>query len=174
MKAILRKSMIGLLTVFMAAMFLPSNASSGKREGRHGGYSRGNYHYSHNRPYHRYPHGSYHYWPSYSFFFGSPFYPGWYNSWYYGYPAYTPESILVYKEDPGQYGLLRVDIRPPQTEIFVDGRFLGTAEFLRERATSLMIGTHQLQLKLGPYSRYYPIQVDPNSTAAFSKDLSAE
>jgi hypothetical protein len=82
--------------------------------------------------------------------------------------------VLVYREDPALYGLLRLDIRPPETEIFIDGKFLGTGEHLRERATSLKIGEHRLQLKLGGYSSFYPIHITPDRISTFSKDVSAE
>jgi hypothetical protein len=123
------------------------------------------YHYYRNR------YVSYRYHRHYGF--GFLLFPGGYGPYGY-YPYRTQASRLVYKEDPAQFGLLKLEVQPAETEIFLNGDYLGRAEALREIAQSVRVGEQQLELRLGPLSRYYRVYVNPGSTSYFAMDLSAE
>lgn len=119
-------------------------------------------------------------------YYGYLIYPGFYHygfpgfywdSYYpyvptYSYPVY--ESTMVYKEDPVDYGLLRLFVQPEDTEIFVDGEFLGLARDVTDRAFSVQPGEHRVELRSGGFSRYFDVYVSPGATTFFGKDLTLE
>jgi hypothetical protein len=132
--------------------------------------SKSRHHYAHRDYYHR--HGRVHHGFRHHRAFGYFLYPGFVHRGYY--PYRTQESVLAYKEDQRQYGLLKFDVQPPETEIFVNGQYIGKAEDLRDLARSVKLGGQQIHLKLGPDSEQYPIYVSPSSTTYFVKDLSSQ
>jgi len=89
------------------------------------------------------------------------FYGPWYGSPYWGYPPY------YYGAPYGQFGSLRLQVEPRQTEVFLDGYYAGTVDdfdgiFQRLHAEP---GEHELELYLQGYrSVRQKIYVQPGAT----------
>jgi len=89
------------------------------------------------------------------------FYDPWYGYPYWGYPPY------YYGGPYGQFGSLRIQVEPRQTEVFLDGYYAGTVDdfdgiFQRLHAEP---GEHELELYLPGYrSVRQRIYVQPGAT----------
>ena len=100
----------------------PHNPSGGGHGGRHGGSWYGGGYY----PY--YPYYGYPYYPYFGLYWGWGW-GSWWNSPYYGYAPYGGYGPDYRSYDRyGAAGALDVDVSPGKTEVWVDGRYFGTAD----------------------------------------------
>lgn len=87
----------------------------------HGGYY-GGYHGGYYSPYHRYYWGPYLGWGWWGWWPGD----GYYGYWGYNYPRYYGDRYDRYGRTTA--GALDVDVSPGKTEVWIDGRYVGTAD----------------------------------------------
>jgi PEGA domain len=91
------------------------------------------------------------YYPSFGFYYGSPFYSG-YSS--YGYPYYAPYAPYAsYGGVPRPWAELRIEVKPRQAKVFVDGYYAGVVDdydgtFQR---LNLAPGSHSVSVYLEGY-----------------------
>lgn len=89
------------------------------------------------------------------------FYDPWYGFPYWGYPPY------YYGAPYGQYGSLRLQVEPRQTEVFLDGYYAGTVDDFDGMFQRLNVepGDHELELYLEGYrSVRQKVYVQPGAT----------
>jgi hypothetical protein len=119
----------------------------------------------HNRFFHR------HFFHDHLFFsfllFPSFYYPSTFD---YPYPYPYPDPAAAYPEEPLNYGLLSLEILPPEAELFVDGQYVGVAGDLTGKPVPAPVGDHVLEVRIGSYSSFHTLYVGPGSTTYFSKD----
>jgi hypothetical protein len=121
----------------------PSGSSHGWSHsgGSHSGGFTNNHSYSHNRSYYNYHHGSnwgYHpyryrgYYPFYSWGY-YPFYSwGYYPFYSWGYYPFYSSNYYYYPRYYGYgyyaYGHVRIEVKPKQAKVYVDGGYMGTVD----------------------------------------------
>lgn len=157
MRGYVRISVIGLLAIIIVAFVVTPDAISWRGYHHH--------HFRYGRHHYHHGHGGY-------FSLSFPIYGGYYAPGYY--PYCYPESVLVYKELPQENALLRLDIQPPEAEVYLDGKYLGRAHSLLDKSIPVRAGIHQVQLTIDGYSRYYRLNPTPGSTVYFTKNMLAE
>jgi hypothetical protein len=137
-----RFAVLTVLCFVAAGLFLPSDAAAQRRAVYHSGV-RGAVVVG--SPYY-YPH---YYYPRFyaPFYYYDPFFWGWGGYGYWQYPPYYW---------PGSYdltGAARIQVTPKQTQIFVDGYFVGTADKFDGTFERLRVeaGEHELEFYLEGY-----------------------
>lgn len=104
-------------------------------------------------------------------FAAGPYWGGpYYDPWYYG-PSYGP---YPYYYAPPDYGYLRTKIEPKEAEVWVDGRFFGTADQWDGwfKNLKLPLGLHTAQFKLRGYQSYtISFNMTPGDTTTVEHEL---
>jgi len=77
----------------------------------------------------------------------------------------------VYADIPVTTSVLKLDVQPPETAVFLDGEYLGLAHSLWERAISAEAGEHLLQLTLDNFTAHFTVHVGPGAITYFSRNL---
>jgi hypothetical protein len=69
---------------------------------------------------------------------------------------------------------LRIFVAPLQTEIYLDGRYIGRAEEFRDGWVQLAVspGTHTVELRFGTVTHTHGINMEPGTTAVVNDRLS--
>lgn len=129
--------------------------------------------------------------PSFGYSYGYPYYGYrhyyYYPHSYYAYPPYTvyaPPPVVVYQPPatyayappptvPAPSGRLQVEVWPDGVQVFVDGRFVGTAGALRGGAhITVAPGHHVLEFRLNGFTSATEVDVSPGSTTVVQRHLS--
>lgn len=144
--------------------------------GWHGKHGRHYYrHYGFGKPLHfrgqRHGHGYRPYYrPHYSYSY----------RYYYGYPRYYHYG-RIYQVGHAGYGYLQTDITPEHAEVYIDGRYYGTAaefngsgryEDMAEGRIALTPGIHRVELRAPGYEDYTKnVEVSSDRTIVIIHDL---
>lgn len=99
-------------------------------------------------------------------------------------PVYAPPPAVVYQPPPtyayappptvpAPSGRLQVEVWPDGVQVFVDGRFVGTAGALRGGAhITVAPGHHVLEFRLNGFTSATEVDVSPGSTTVVQRHLS--
>jgi hypothetical protein len=132
------KTLLVVAALFLLAGFVPT-AAYAQRGGFHGGFG-GGYHGGFRGGFHGGFHrgGGFWGWPSFGFGYGAwgPYYP--YDYWY---PYYGPS--YGYRVD---YGTVEFKVKPEDTQIFVDNKYMGRVYDLDHHKLYLPEGYHDIRL----------------------------
>ena len=128
------------------------------------------------RPYYR-PYYGYGY-PYYAPYFYSSFYWGWggfgwYPYWGYPYPYY-PYYGGGYVPWYDDLGALRIEIKPREAQVYVDGYFVGVIDSFDGAFQKLGIdaGGHRIQIKAPGYETIsFEVLITPNETVTYKGEL---
>ncbi len=128
------KKVLVVATLFLLAGFVPT-AAYAQRGGFHSGFG-GGFHGGFHHGFHR---GGGWYWgPSFGFGFG-----GW---WPYGYGYWDPYYYGPGYAIPVNYGTVEFKVKPDDTQIFVDNKYMGRVYDLDHHKLYLPSGYHDIRL----------------------------